>query len=267
MKHKTNRPPTRKRFGQHFLHDKTVIKHMIDVIAPLPSEHLVEIGPGHGALTLPILKKAGTLDVIELDRDLIPFLKQRCMDKGNVIIHQADALSFDYLQLIKENQPIRLIGNLPYNISTPLIFHLISYASHVKDMHFMLQKEVVDRLAARTATEHYGRLSIMVQYHCSVQSVFHVRPDAFSPPPRVDSSLVRLVPYHTLPYLAHDYEQFALLVKTAFMHRRKTLRNCLKQLISDEVWEMLPIDPHLRPEQISLSEYVKLSNLLEKLAS
>ncbi len=252
----------RKRFGQHFLHDKQIIQRIVDAIAPTPEQHLVEIGPGQGALTLPILKKTGKLDVIELDRDLIPQLKTRCADKGELNIYQADALDFDYLQLVTDGKPLRLIGNLPYNISTPLIFHLLQYAAHITDMHFMLQKEVVDRLAARTGSDGYGRLSIMVQYHCRVNSLFNVGPHAFFPQPAVDSSIVRLIPHRELPNRATDYAHFAHIVKTAFSYRRKTLRNCLKNIVTDADWENTHIDAHLRPEQLSLAEYVKLSNAL-----
>lgn len=253
----------RKRFGQHFLHDKTIIQRIVDAIAPKPGQHIVEIGPGQGALTLPVLKKAGHLDAIELDRDLVPQLKNRCAGKGTLIIHQADALEFDYASLVKENKPLRLIGNLPYNISTPLIFHLLTFAPHITDMHFMLQKEVVERLAARAGTDSYSRLSIMVQYHCRVNALFNVGPGAFFPPPQVDSSIVRLIPHEQPPAVAVNYDHFALLVKTAFSHRRKTLRNCLKNMVTDENWETMPFDSHLRPEQITLAEYVKMSNLLQ----
>lgn len=254
----------RKRFGQHFLQDKQVIQRIVDAIMPLPEQHLVEIGPGQGALTLPVLKKTTHLDVVELDRDLIPQLKLRCAGKGELNVYQADALDFDFSQLVKEAQPMRMIGNLPYNISTPLIFHLLKFAKHISDMHFMLQKEVVDRLAARVGSDAYGRLSIMVQYHCRVSSLFNVAPSAFHPPPKVDSSIVRLIPHREYPYEARDYAHFASIVKTAFEHRRKTLRNCLKNIVTDEDWEKVNIDSHLRPEQLSLSEYVKLSNALTK---
>ncbi|HSW70319.1 MAG TPA: 16S rRNA (adenine(1518)-N(6)/adenine(1519)-N(6))-dimethyltransferase RsmA [Gammaproteobacteria bacterium] len=252
----------RKRFGQHFLQDKQVIQSIIDAIAPQPGQHLVEIGPGQGALTLPLLKKTGQLEVIELDRDLILPLKARCAEKGELIIYQADALKFDFNQLIKDSRALRLVGNLPYNISTPLIFHLLQYAAHIHDMHFMLQKEVVDRMAARTGTPAYGRLSIMVQYHCRVVSLFNVTPHAFNPPPQVESSIVKLVPHREFPYQAVDFAHFAYLVKTAFSHRRKTLRNSLRNVITDENWENVQIDSQLRPEQLSLGEYVKLSNSL-----
>lgn len=252
----------RKRFGQHFLTDKQVIQRIVDAIMPLPDQHLVEIGPGQGALTLPVLKKAGKLDVIELDRDLIPLLKTRCKEKGDLTVYQADALEFDFGQLITSDQPLRLIGNLPYNISTPLVFHLLNYAPHIRDMYFMLQKEVVDRMSARAGTSTYGRLSIMVQYHCRVTSLFNVDRGAFDPPPKVDSSIVKLVPHREFPYQARDYAHFAALVKTAFAHRRKTLRNCLRDVVSDENWEAVHLDSKMRPEQLSLGDYVKLSNLL-----
>ncbi len=254
----------RKRFGQHFLHDKQIIQRIVDAIMPTPDQHLVEIGPGQGALTIPVLKKAGKLEVIELDRDLILPLKSRCAEKGDLIVHQADALLFDFSQLMTDEQPLRLIGNLPYNISTPLIFHLLTFSAGIRDMHFMLQKEVVDRMAARPGTHAYGRLSIMVQYHCRVTSLFHVGPTAFEPPPQVDSSIVKLVPHREFPYPALDYVHFANLVKMAFAHRRKTLRNCLRDSVTDENWENVHIDSKLRPEQLSLGEYVKLSNSLVK---
>ncbi|MEO8401903.1 MAG: 16S rRNA (adenine(1518)-N(6)/adenine(1519)-N(6))-dimethyltransferase RsmA [Gammaproteobacteria bacterium] len=252
----------RKRFGQHFLQDKQIIHRIVDAIMPTPEQHLVEIGPGQGALTLPILKKVGRLDVIELDRDLIPHLKARCAEKGELIVHQADALKFNYAELVTDEKQLRLIGNLPYNISTPLIFHLLEFSTQIVDMHFMLQKEVVDRLAARTGADAYGRLSIMVQYHCRVSSLFNVGPDAFNPPPQVDSSIVRLIPHRELPNRAQDFVHFASLVKAAFAHRRKTLRNCLKTMMTDEDWETSHIDSQLRAEQVSLAEYVKLSNML-----
>ncbi len=258
-------PTARKRFGQHFLQDKHIIQRIVDAIKPLPDQHLVEIGPGQGALTLPILKKAGQLDAIEIDRDLIPSLKMRCKDKGDLIIHQADALEFDYATLLKDQRPLRLIGNLPYNISTPLIFHLLQYADHILDMHFMLQKEVVERLVARTGTHAYGRLSIMVQYHCLVSSLFNVSADAFYPQPKIESSIVRLIPHREFIHRAKNFDHFANLVKSAFSKRRKTLRNSLKEIVTDADWEKTNIDSHLRPEQLSLAEYVKLSNALVSL--
>jgi 16S rRNA (adenine1518-N6/adenine1519-N6)-dimethyltransferase len=251
----------RKRFGQHFLVDKNIITRLVDAIAPLASDNLVEIGPGQGALTIPVLKKINTLRVVELDRDLIPILTERCKAHGELIVYQADALAFDFQQLVNES-PLRIIGNLPYNISTPLIFHLLTYAKHVKDMHFMLQKEVVDRLAAKLGNSDYGRLSIMVQYHCEVTALFDVPPEAFDPPPKVNSSIVRILPFKEIPFVATNYDHFARLVKQAFNQRRKTLRNCLKVMVTDHDWQRSGIDPSLRPEQLHVRHYVALSNLL-----
>jgi 16S rRNA (adenine1518-N6/adenine1519-N6)-dimethyltransferase len=252
----------RKRFGQHFLHDKQVIQRLVDAIAPQPDQHIVEIGPGQGALTAPILRRIHQLDVVELDRDLIPALKIRCKELGTLNVYEADALEFDYMQLLKDSKPMRLIGNLPYNISTPLIFHLLKFAPHIVDMHFMLQKEVVDRLAAQVGDDAYGRLGIMVQYHCQVSALFDVPPGAFYPPPQVQSSIVKLVPYHSATHMAQDYDHFATLVRQAFSQRRKTLRNSLKTLLNDDDWKLTDIDPHLRPEQLSMTDYVKMSNSL-----
>lgn len=250
----------RKRFGQHFLHDKLYIQQIIEAIDPKPDQHLVEIGPGQGALTLPMLKKTEEIDVIELDWDLIPALKIRCLGKGALIAHQADALEFDFSSLVKNSEKLRIIGNLPYNISTPLIFHLLKYASIITDMHFMLQKEVVDRMSAKPSTKEYGRLSVMVQYHCVVHALFNVPPQAFYPPPQVESAFLRLIPATSKHLQAIDYSFFAEVVKTAFSHRRKTIRNSLKTLIADDDWANLQIDPQLRPEQLTVIDFVNISN-------
>lgn len=255
-------PTTRKRFGQHFLHDKFIIQQIIQAINPKDSDHIVEIGPGQGALTVPLLQHLSTLTAIELDRDLIPALKLRCQHKGNLIIHQADMLDYDLSTETTEAHSLRLVGNLPYNISTPLIFHLLNYANLIDDMHFMLQKEVVMRLAALPGSEAYGRLSIMIQYHCDVTALFDVPPEAFYPPPQVESSVVRLIPHREIIYQAKNYDDFAHIVKTAFSKRRKTLRNSLKELVSDLDWETLQIDSHLRPEEISVHEFLQISNHL-----
>lgn len=252
----------RKRFGQHFLHDKQIIQRLVETISPIPEEHFVEIGPGQGALTAPILKLIQEMDVIELDRDLIPALKIRCKELGKLNVFEGDALKFDFSELTHASEQLRIIGNLPYNISTPLIFHLLTFSRYISDMHFMLQKEVVDRMAAKASEDAYGRLSIMVQYHCRIASLFDVPPSAFYPPPQVESSIVRLVPYQTIPHLAKDYEHFANLVRQAFSQRRKTLRNSLKTFLDDEDWKRVSVDPHLRPEQLSVADYVQLSNLL-----
>lgn len=250
----------RKRFGQHFLHDKQIIQRLVQAIAPQKGDHIIEIGPGQGALTVPILNSIGEIEAVELDRDLIPALTQRCADKGNLKIHQADALTFNFVSLFDGKSPLRIIGNLPYNISTPLIFHLLTFSAYISDMHFMLQKEVVDRLAAPPGEKSYGRLSVMVQYHCKVTALFQVSPGAFYPPPQVESSIVKLVPYHDIPHTARNYEHFSMIVKQAFSMRRKTLRNSLKSLVRDEDWNKITIDSQCRAEELSVEDYLKISN-------
>lgn len=250
----------RKRFGQHFLCDQEVIQRIIAALNPKRSEHLIEIGPGQGALTLPILKQVGSLEAIEFDRDLIPELNERCEKMGSLQIYSQDALTFDFASVKKDDRSLRVFGNLPYNISTPLIFHLLNFSSLMSDMLFMLQKEVAERMAAHANEKNYGRLSVMVQYHCAVELLFTISPHAFFPPPQVQSSMVRLLPYHDAQHKAHDYELFALLVKQAFGQRRKTLRNSLKGIIDDDVWASLPIRSDLRPENLSVKDFVELSN-------
>ncbi len=251
----------RKRFGQNFLRDQSVIQRIVETISPKLSDHLIEIGPGLGALTFPLLKKIDKLDVIEIDRDLVLFLKNKAEDK--LTIYEQDALQFDFSSLSQKPHSLRIVGNLPYNISTPLIFHLIGYASIISDMIFMLQKEVVERMAAAVDADDYGRLSVMVQYHCLVEALFDVSPDAFNPPPQVTSTIVRLVPYEKLPHVAKNYAHFAEVVKQAFSQRRKTLRNSLKKLVSDEDWKNLKINPELRAEKLSVEDFVKISNSKE----
>lgn len=263
MSKKPNKHRARKRFGQNFLQDQTVIQRIIRAIAPSKTDNLVEIGPGMGALTESLLAEAGKLEVIELDRDLPPILRAKLFKYEKTLnIHQADALDFDYSQLVANSEKLRIVGNLPYNISTPLIFHLLSQAQHIKDMHFMLQKEVVDRMAAQTAENNYGRLSIMTQYHCQVSFLFQVSPTAFKPEPKVQSAIVRLIPYIEKPFNANNPEQFFQLVKMAFGMRRKTLKNNLKTLISSMELEKLEINPELRPEKLSLEKFVHISNYL-----
>jgi 16S rRNA (adenine1518-N6/adenine1519-N6)-dimethyltransferase len=249
----------RKRFGQNFLHDPAVIDRIIRTIDPRPGERLVEIGPGLGALTLPLLSAVGRLDAVEIDRDVIPHLQEACAGYGELCIHNLDVLKCDFAALAA-GQTLRLVGNLPYNISTPLIFHLLKQLPVVHDMHFMLQKEVAERLAAAPATEHYGRLGIMVQVHCAVESLFTVGPGAFKPAPKVDSAVVRLTPHRRMPVQINDESRFAALVTRAFSRRRKTLRNALKGLLTAQDIEALGIDPNLRPETLSLADYAALSN-------
>lgn len=249
----------RKRFGQHFLHDRSIVGRIVDAIGPRPGEHIVEIGPGLGALTVPLLERHGELDVVEIDRDVIPHLEQACAGKGTLRIHNVDALKFDFGSLAA-GQRLRVVGNLPYNISTPLIFHLLEDAANIVDMHFLLQKEVVERLTAAPGTGDYGRLSVMVQYRCRAEYLFHVGPGAFSPPPRVDSAVVRLTPHEALPFPARDEQRLAELVNQAFSKRRKTLRNGVKGLLDAEGIERVGVDPSIRPERVTVEEFVRLAN-------
>lgn len=250
----------RKRFGQNFLTDRNIVGKIVTAISPKPGDNLVEIGPGLGAMTLPLLEKAGRLQAVELDRDLIPRLRERCRDAGELVIHEADALEFDFSALAAPERPLRLVGNLPYNISTPLLFHLIEYIPVIRDMHFMLQKEVVDRMAAPPDTEDYGRLSVMLQYHCKVEPLFAVPPAAFNPRPKVDSKIVRLLPHSAPPFPVADYRDFSALVKQAFGQRRKTLRNTLKPMLDADDIAALGIDPGVRAETLGLAEFASLAN-------
>lgn len=261
-----SRPPqahrARKRFGQNFLVDERLIGHIVRSIAPQAEDNIVEIGPGKGAITGLLLEHCPRLNVIELDRDLIPVLLAQFARYRDFKIHQADALKFDFTTLTKAQSPLRVVGNLPYNISTPLIFHLLSYQSQIADMHFMLQKEVVERLAAAPDEKNYGRLSIMAQYYCAVENLFAVPPESFQPAPKVDSAIVRLTPHTALPHPVHHLDKFEHLVKTAFSQRRKTLRNSLKSLGVEMSADHLNIDLAKRAENLSLADYVNLSNQL-----
>ena len=252
----------RKRFGQNFLIDHGIIREIVRAVHPRKDDVIVEIGPGKGAITQLLADACDNLNVIELDRDLVPWLKVKFEKHPNFQLFQADALQFDFAQLIKNERPLRIVGNLPYNISTSLIFHLLSYADKVQDMHFMLQKEVVKRMAAQPGESAYGRLGIMVQYYCTVEDLFDVPPGSFDPAPKVDSAIVRLIPHKQLPYVAHNVKTLETLVNVSFQQRRKTLRNSLKQLLTTGQMESLPVDLSLRPEEISLPEYVAMSNLL-----
>ncbi|MGH1440536.1 MAG: 16S rRNA (adenine(1518)-N(6)/adenine(1519)-N(6))-dimethyltransferase RsmA [Cellvibrionaceae bacterium] len=251
----------RKRFGQNFLNDTTIIEHIVRSISPKPDDNLVEIGPGQGAITAPLLSACDKLNVIEIDQDLIPILLAQFANYKDFKIHREDALKFDF-SVLAATKPLRIVGNLPYNISTPLIFHLLSFQDKIADMHFMLQKEVVERLASEENEKHYGRLSVMVQYYCQVEYLFEVPPESFDPQPKVDSAIVKLTPHTTLPYVANDISILKKLVNTCFQQRRKTLRNSLKKLITQEQMDALTIDTSLRPENISVKEYVELSNII-----
>ncbi|KFZ36930.1 ribosomal RNA small subunit methyltransferase A [Shewanella mangrovi] len=252
----------RKRFGQNFLTDSNIINRIVGAISPDNDHIMVEIGPGLAALTEPVAESIDKLTVVELDRDLVERLKQHPFLKDKLEIHQGDALQFDFSQLMQPGKKMKVFGNLPYNISTPLMFHLFEYAEHIASMHFMLQKEVVLRLSASPGSKAYGRLTVMAQYYCQVIPVLEVPPESFTPPPKVDSAVVRLVPYEQPPYPCDDIKQLQHVTSTAFNMRRKTLRNNLKGLFSDEDFSNLNIDASLRPEQVSVAQYVALANLL-----
>jgi len=254
----------RKRFGQNFLHDHNIIYNIISSIQAKPDQHWVEIGPGQGALTEPLLKQGVRLEVVELDRDLVVLLREKFKQYFNLQIHSADALRFDFSSLAGEGKKLRVIGNLPYNISTPLMFHLLDNASCIEDMHFMLQKEVVDRICAAPGNKKYGRLSVMMQYYCSTELLFDVPPESFDPAPQVMSAIVRLVPHTQPPVAVNDMAKLNRVVTQAFSQRRKTLRNSMKKLIAEEEIVALGIDPTLRAENISLAEFASLSNLLQE---
>lgn len=249
----------RKRFGQHFLHDRQIIAHLLEVINPQRGELIVEVGPGQGALTFPLLQQLGYLEAIELDRDLAAYLIENCAAEGDLRLHNRDALTFDFRTLAGGEQRLRVVGNLPYNISTPLLFHLLAEIDILEDMHFMLQREIVVRLAAKPGSKDYGRLSIMAQFYCLVEPLFIVKPGAFAPPPKVDSMVVRLRPHR--PSRAPDIPPAALrqLVSQAFSQRRKTLANALKGLLASAELEALGIHPQQRPETVSLEQYLRLT--------
>jgi len=256
----------RKRFGQHFLHDPAVIARIIGAIAPQPEDHVVEIGPGLGALTLPLLKHIPEMDAIEIDRDAIREVTAKTSGHGDLRIHEGDVLKFEIGKLRTDSRLLRVVGNLPYNISTPLLFHLIAQREHIRDMHFMLQKEVVDRMAAQPDTRAYGRLTVMLAPWVKVESLFDIGPGAFRPPPRVVSSIVRLTPHASVPFAIANQDVFARVVAAAFAQRRKTLRNALKTLLPEAAILRAGIDPTARGETVApagfaalAAEYVALS--------
>ena len=247
----------RKRFGQHFLTDKNIINKIISVINP-GNETILEIGPGTGALTIPLLIRTGTLHVLEVDRDLAQIISEKCNGMGQLHIYCKNALEFDLKQV--SDGKIKVIGNLPYNISTPLLFHLLDQIDHISEMIFMLQDEVTDRMCAVTGTRAYGRLSVMVQSLCEVTKLFRVLPQAFTPPPKVTSAVVRMMP-HTQPVAdIRDRESFSTIVRECFNQRRKTLRNALKNILSDDQIQVLGINPRLRPENLTVTDFAKLAN-------
>jgi 16S rRNA (adenine1518-N6/adenine1519-N6)-dimethyltransferase len=249
--------PVRKRFGQNFLRDRNTIDRIIAAIDPAPGDHIVEIGPGHGALTDRLIESGCQLDVIEIDFDLTRELDARYGDRARII--EADVLRFD-LTAITNPKPIRVVGNLPYNISTPLLFKLFQHLNDIRDMHFMLQLEVVDRMIAQPSTGTYGRLSIMCQYYCKPTRLFSVPAAAFHPRPRVMSSVIRLEPRTDDERKARDVAVLENLLTRSFSQRRKTIRNAMKPFLSMADFEALELDPGLRPENLTLDQFVDCAN-------
>ncbi len=252
----------RKRFGQNFLYDTQVLGRIMASLELSADDHVVEIGPGKGAMTRHLLPRCGRLDVIEIDRDLVALLRDKFADAPHLHIHQADALQFDFAALAGSRRALKIVGNLPYNISTPLLFHLFQYKESTEEMVFMLQKEVVERLAAMPGSKQYGRLSVMAQYHCRIEKLFTVKPGAFRPQPRVMSAVVRLRPHPDAPVDVGNYETFETVVAKAFGQRRKTLRNALRDLASEEVIRGCGIDPGARAETLPLPAFARLSRTL-----
>ena len=254
----------RKRFGQNFLHDPAIIQRIVDTINPQRNDHIVEIGPGKGALTKPLLKRVKHLNVIEIDRDLAGTLQTKlATNEHKLTIHQFDALKLDFS--IFGHSDLRIIGNLPYNISTPILFHLLNFSNYINDMIFMLQKEVVERICAKSNSKQYGRLSVMLQYYCDVESLFTIKPGAFNPIPRVDSAIVKLTPLAHPRYVLSDPDTFAFIVREAFSQRRKTIRNALKKWLNDDHFEELNIAPENRAENLSIEDFTKLANCYHQL--
>ena len=266
----------KKRFGQNFLVDTSVINHIVDSIQPQADDLMIEIGPGLGAMTKPLLFRLDHLNVIELDRDIIPKLIKNCQfadaeNKNKLIVNETDVLKFDFSafqsqqseQQNGDDKKLRIVGNLPYNISTPVLFHLLNYRHLIQDMHFMLQKEVVDRIVATPGVKNYGRLSVMLQTFCDTQALFEVPPYAFQPAPKVDSAILRLLPKTQFEDQISSFSLYEKLVRQAFSQRRKTLRNTLKGLCSSEQIEQAGLKPGQRAEELSISDYVSLYQTLD----
>jgi 16S rRNA (adenine1518-N6/adenine1519-N6)-dimethyltransferase len=249
----------RKRYGQHFLHDRGVIAKIVAAVDPQPGEAIVEVGPGTGALTRPLLDRVPHLEAIEIDRDLAARLEA---EHPRLRLHRGDVLKFDFAQL---PTGLRVVGNLPYNVSTPFLFRLVEVADRLRDAHVMLQKEVVDRMVAAPSTSEYGRLSVMLQYRFEMRKLFDVKPGAFRPPPKVDSAVVRLVPRRG-GLGAKDAAALARVVTAAFTKRRKTLRNALAGVVDEDGLRALGIDPRLRPENLGVPQYVAIANAVASAA-
>lgn len=251
----------KKRFGQNFLHDRHMIDKIVRSIAPKACDTLVEIGPGRGAISFPLLASGCQLNAIEIDNDLIPGLTETCPTPERFHLHNADALTFNFSTIANS---FRLVGNLPYNISTPLLFHLMDFTSHISDIHVMLQREVVDRIVAKPNNKTYGRLSVMLQYYCDVERLFLIPPGVFDPVPKIDSALLRLIPKKNRLLNTEQEKNLEEIVKLAFGQRRKTLRNNLKTMVNDEHWTKSTIDPQLRAENLSVEDFVVLTKEIEK---
>ncbi len=252
-------PKARKRFGQNFLNDQSIIDDIVNSIDPQKGQHMVEIGPGRAAITEPLLQNCDQLDVIELDRDLVPLLRARLADYSHLTIHQADALSFDYRSLVKQDENLRVIGNLPYNITTPLLFHLLDQSDVIDDMCFMLQREVVERICAHPGGKQYGRLSIMVQHQCQAELLFIVPPEAFDPIPKVESAIIYLKPLKDRIGGEVSLDSLGKIVTQAFSQRRKTVANTLKKVVSPDILLSVGVDLEQRPETISVEQYVAIT--------
>jgi 16S rRNA (adenine1518-N6/adenine1519-N6)-dimethyltransferase len=249
----------KKHLGQNFLHERGVVDKIVLAIDPQPGDRIVEIGPGHGALTLPLLDRHGALTAIEFDRDLLEPLAAAASTRGELTLVAADVLRVDFTQLAAGGQ-IRLVGNLPYNLSSPILFHALDHATVVRDMHFMLQKEVVERMAAAPGNKVYGRLTVMLQAYCTVTPLFTVAPGAFRPAPKVDSAVVRLVPRPADTVGIDDPRRFAQVVRAAFGQRRKTLRNALDGVLDSSAMHVVGVRPELRAEQLAVADFIRLSN-------
>jgi 16S rRNA (adenine1518-N6/adenine1519-N6)-dimethyltransferase len=250
----------KKRYGQHFLHDPGTIERIVRAIAPAQGDRLVEVGPGRGAITAPLLSALGELDVIEIDADVVPHLQERCRGRGDLRVHRADALEFDLRALRGAGTKLRLVGNLPYNISTPLLFRFIAQLDAIEDMHFMLQKEVVARMAARPGNKDYGRLTVMLAPWVRVEPLFDIGTGAFSPPPKVVSTFFALHPCSEPPFEVGSQETYARVVAAAFSQRRKTLRNSLSALLDTEAIAAAGIDPGARPETLWPAQFAALAS-------
>ena len=249
----------RKRFGQHFLHDRAVVRRIVDAIAPRPDDLVVEIGPGRGALTFPLLETGCELHVVEIDRDLAAALRRQAVRHPNLVVHEADALEFDLARVAPPPRRLRVTGNLPYNISTPLVFRLLAALPRITDMHLMLQREVVNRMASPPGTRQYGRLSVMVQLDCEVERILQVGSGAFSPAPRVDSAVVRLRPCPRAGLATANRARLDAIVRLCFTKRRKTLRNALRGLCDEAAIGAAGIDPRARPETLTIDEFIELT--------